>query len=105
MHYSRSCDHPLARTRNWKGASRINPAPWCLARLSPSRLNVTRNDRGWGDSSDYHALQVQYVRRLSRGVQVLANYTLAHATDSGSDDSTVNLADNATRPTFYYGVA
>jgi carboxypeptidase family protein len=70
-----------------------------------ARLNVTRNDRGWGDTSDYHALQVQYVRRLSRGLQALANYTLARATDSGSDDATVNLADNATRPTFYYGVS
>jgi hypothetical protein len=77
----------------------VNPA------LPGARLNVTRNDRGWGDSSDYHALQVQYVRRLSRGVQALANYTLARATDSGSDDSTVNLADNATRPIFYYGVS
>jgi len=67
------------------------------------RLNVTRNDRGWGDSSDYHAMQVQYVRRLTRGIQALANYTLAKATDSGSDDATVNLADNATRPAFYYG--
>ena len=81
-----------------------------LARpINPSfpgaRLNVTRNDRGWGDSSDYHALQVQYVRRLSRGIQALANYTLARATDSGSDDATVNLADNATRPTFYYGLS
>jgi hypothetical protein len=70
-----------------------------------ARLNVTRNDRGWGDSSDYHALQVQYVRRLSRGIQALANYTLARAADSGSDDATVNLADNATRPTFYYGLS
>ena len=77
----------------------VNPA------LPGARLNVTRNDRGWGDSSDYHALQVQYVRRLSRGLQVLANYTLARATDSGSDDSTVNLANDATRPTFYYGVS
>jgi len=77
----------------------VNPA------MPGARLNVTRNDRGWGDSSDYDALQVQYVRRLSRGVQALANYTLARATDSGSDDSTVNLADNATRPTFYYGVS
>jgi len=75
----------------------INPA------FPGARLNVTRNDRGWGDSSDYHALQVQYVRRLTRGLQALANYTLAKATDSGSDDATVNLADNATLPAFYYG--
>ena len=77
----------------------INPA------FPGARLNVTRNDRGWGDSSDYHALQIQYVRRLSRGIQALSNYTLARATDSGSDDATVNLADNATRPMFYYGVS
>ncbi len=75
----------------------VNPA------FPGARLNVTRNDRGWGDTSDYHAMQIQYVRRLSRGIQALANYTLAKATDSGSDDATVNLADNATRPTFYYG--
>ncbi|OFW00593.1 MAG: hypothetical protein A3I61_07875, partial [Acidobacteria bacterium RIFCSPLOWO2_02_FULL_68_18] len=67
------------------------------------RLNVTRNDPGWGDDSDYHALQLQYNRRLSRGLQALASYTLARATDSGSDDATVNLADSATMPTYYYG--
>jgi hypothetical protein len=75
----------------------INPA------FPAARLNITRNDPGWSDSSDYHALQVQYSRRLSRGLQALANYTLARATDSGSDDATVNLVDNATGPTFYNG--
>ncbi len=68
-----------------------------------ARLNITRNDRGWGDSSDYHALQLQYNRRFSRGLQTLASYTLARATDSGSDDATVNLADRGTMPTYYYG--
>ncbi|MBI3046754.1 MAG: TonB-dependent receptor [Acidobacteria bacterium] len=75
----------------------LNPA------FPAARLNVTRNDPGWGDSSDYHALQVQYSRRLSRGLQALASYTLARATDSGSDDATVNLADRSTRPAFDYG--
>lgn len=75
----------------------VNPA------FPGARLNITRNDPGWGDSSDYHALQVQYSRRLSRGVQALANYTFARATDSGSDDATVNLVNNATKPTFYDG--
>jgi hypothetical protein len=32
-------------------------------------------------TSDYQALQVQYRRRLSRGVQALASYTLGRATD------------------------
>jgi hypothetical protein len=75
----------------------VNPA------FPGARLNITRNDPGWGDSSDYHALQVQYSRQLSRGLQALANYTLARATDSGSDDATVNLVDNATKPTYYNG--
>ena len=68
-----------------------------------ARLNITRNDPGWGDSSDYQALQVQYSRPLSRRVQTLASYTLARAVDSGSDDATVNLVDNATGPTYYNG--
>ncbi|MBI2188743.1 MAG: TonB-dependent receptor [Acidobacteria bacterium] len=75
----------------------VNPA------FPAARLNITRNDPGWGDTSDYHALQLQYARRLSGGLQALASYTLARATDSGSDDATVNLADSATRPTYYYG--
>ena len=75
----------------------VNPA------FPGARLNITRNDPGWGDSSDYHALQVQYNRRLSRGLQALANYTLSRATDSGSDDATLNLVDNATKPSFYDG--
>jgi hypothetical protein len=75
----------------------VNPA------FPGARLNITRNDPGWGDSSDYHALQVQYSRQLSRGLQALATYTLARATDSGSDDATVNLIDNATQPVYYNG--
>lgn len=40
-----------------------------------------------GDTSDYHALQIQYRRRLSQGVQALLNYTWSHCIDSNSDDS------------------
>jgi len=81
----------------FEGARPVNPD------FPGARLNITRNDPGWGDNSDYDALQAQYARRLSRGLQVLASYTLARATDSGSDDATVNLADSATTPTYYYG--
>lgn len=79
------------------GARSVNPA------FPQARLNITRNDPGWGDSSNHHALQLNYIRRLSRGLQALANYTLARSTDSGSDDATVNLVNNATSPTFYDG--
>jgi len=44
---------------------------------------LTRN----GDTSDYDALQVQYRKALSRGVQALLSYTWSHSIDTGSDDS------------------
>jgi hypothetical protein len=37
-------------------------------------------------TSDYHALQMQYNRRLSRGLQALASYTWSHSIDSLSSD-------------------
>jgi hypothetical protein len=40
-----------------------------------------------GDSSNYQALQAQYRRSLSRGLQALVNYTWSHSIDTGSDDS------------------
>jgi hypothetical protein len=41
------------------------------------QIFVIRN----GATSDYHALQLQYQRRLSRGLQALASYTWAHSID------------------------
>jgi hypothetical protein len=38
--------------------------------------------------SNYNALQLQYQRRLSRGLQVLASYSWAHALDNVSGQST-----------------
>ena len=37
-----------------------------------------------GGSSDYDALQVQFQRRLSAGLQALASYTWSHSIDTGS---------------------
>jgi hypothetical protein len=39
-------------------------------------------------TSDYDALQLQFRRRLSRGLQVLASYSWSHALDDASTDST-----------------
>lgn len=42
-------------------------------------------------SSDYHALQAQFQRRLSRGIQALVSYTWAKAIDVVSTDVVSNL--------------
>jgi hypothetical protein len=47
-----------------------------------TQLYVQRNE---GEST-YHALQLQYRRRLHRGLQALASYTLARSRDNGSSD-------------------
>jgi len=41
-------------------------------------------------SSDYDALQLQYQRRLSRGLQAIASYSWSHSLDTGSAGSTAN---------------
>ena len=47
---------------------------------------VTDTNHG---SSDYNAFEMQYRRRLTRGVQALAAYTWSHSMDNGSADSAV----------------
>ena len=46
-----------------------------------------------GPTSDYHSLQAQYRRRLSRGLQALVNYTWSHAIDEVSDELTASTLD------------
>ncbi len=41
-------------------------------------------------TSDYHALQVKFERRLSRGLQALASYTWSHSMDISSTDAFSN---------------
>ena len=38
-------------------------------------------------SSDYHAMQLQFQRRLSRGLQTLASYAWSHSIDDASGDT------------------
>jgi hypothetical protein len=54
----------------------VNPNP------TFQTVNVATNT---GDS-DYHALQVQYQKRLSAGIQALASYTWSKCFDTGSGD-------------------
>jgi outer membrane receptor protein involved in Fe transport len=58
-----------------------NPAPYF------EQVFVTTNKA----TSDYHALQLQFQRRLSRGFQAYASYTWAHSIDIASNDSAANL--------------
>ena len=44
-------------------------------------------------TSDYNALQVQFQRRLSRGVQALAGYTWSHSIDNASAGSIGSLSN------------
>jgi hypothetical protein len=52
-----------------------------------TRIEAVTNDA----TSDYHALQLQYQRRLARGLQALASYTLAKSLDIVSEESRINL--------------
>jgi hypothetical protein len=47
---------------------------------------ITRN----GSDSDYHALQAQFQRRLSHGLQLLAAYTWSHSIDTASTNFDVD---------------
>src|SRR5215813_9719834 len=42
-------------------------------------------------TSDYHALQAKFQRRLSHGLQALASYTFSHSIDIASTDATTTL--------------
>lgn len=50
-------------------------------------VRVTRN----AAQSNYHALQLQYGRRFSRGLQALASYTFSRSIDNASSDSLPRL--------------
>jgi len=45
-------------------------------------VQIVRNEA----TSDYHALQLQFQRRLSHGLQALASYTWSHSLDDASSD-------------------
>ena len=45
-------------------------------------LYITKN----GTSSNYHSLQTQFQRKLSRGLQALASYTWSHSLDDASSN-------------------
>jgi hypothetical protein len=52
-------------------------------------FDLTLNDA----RSNYHALQLQYRRPLSAGLQVLLNYTFAHSLDNAANDVVAGLSN------------
>ena len=55
------------------------------AQVSPANANYGNVDLiGNIASSNYNALQAQFTRRLSKGLQALASYTWSHSLDDGS---------------------
>jgi hypothetical protein len=52
-----------------------------------SSVLATRNSA----TSDYRSVQLQFQRRLSRGLQALASYTFSKSSDNASDDSFFNV--------------
>jgi hypothetical protein len=57
----------------------LNPAAF----PPTAQVTVARNTA----TSDYHALQAQFQRRLAKGLQALASYSWAHSIDIASNDS------------------
>ena len=55
--------------------------------LSPNQNLAQAYLIGNTGASDYNALQVQFQRRLSQGLQALASYTWSHSIDTGSSGS------------------
>ncbi|HKZ77309.1 MAG TPA: TonB-dependent receptor [Pyrinomonadaceae bacterium] len=53
-----------------------------------TNLNLTRNNA----TSDYDALQANFQRRLSRGLQTLVSYTWSHALDDDSSSNSQRVA-------------
>jgi len=56
-----------------------------LLNPNPSFQTVSKTDNS--ATSDYHALQLKFQRRLSHGLQVMTSYTFSHSIDSSSTDA------------------
>jgi hypothetical protein len=56
-----------------------------LFNVSPNFQTVSLTDNS--ATSDYHALQIKFQRRLSHGLQALASYSFSHSIDNSSTDA------------------
>jgi len=69
------------------GRRLIEQSTYSLAALNPLFTSIIEYHNGL--SSSYNALQLQYNRRLSRGLQVLGSYTWSHSLDYASQDESI----------------
>src|SRR5262249_27104985 len=76
----------LLRKETLRGSTIPNP--------NFTRVVVSRNTA----TSDYDAMQLQFQRRLSRGLQALASYTWSHSIDIASADSAFNVSTTKLDP-------
>jgi hypothetical protein len=59
-----------------------------LFNVNPNFQTIILTDNS--ATSDYHALQLKFQRRLTRGLQVLSSYSWSHSIDIASSDAGVN---------------
>ncbi|HEX5085910.1 MAG TPA: TonB-dependent receptor [Blastocatellia bacterium] len=65
-----------------------------LFNVNPNFQSITLTDNS--ATSDYHAVQLKFQRRLSRGLQGLASYTFSHSIDIASTDAGTNRSTPGT---------
>jgi hypothetical protein len=66
-----------------------------LFNVNPNFLAVGVTDNS--ATSDYHALQLTFQRRLSRGLQGLASYSFSHSIDIASSDTAAGTSTHQVR--------
>ncbi|MBY0506261.1 MAG: carboxypeptidase regulatory-like domain-containing protein [Bryobacteraceae bacterium] len=103
LQYSFAIEQPLG-AKSSLSASYVGSAGRRLARVESLRPQVLQNPLftrvdtvNNGGYSDYHSLQMQFQRRMSRGWNALFSYTLAKSLDTASDESITNLQAPLTR--------
>ena len=96
MQWSAAIEQGLGQSQtlavNYIGsAGRQLPVTWTLNAAAAAALNPNFRDWGLyyttnGANSSYHALQTQFQRRLSRGLQATAFYTWSHTIDDATSN-------------------
>jgi hypothetical protein len=97
LQYSFAIEQPFGQT-NSVLASYVGSAGRRLVRIDSYRTQTLQNPLftrvdyvNNGAYSDYNSLQLQFKRRMTRGLQALASYTWSKSLDTSSDESNNSL--------------